>query len=159
MMNRWVRTVLVFFHSDPKVLPCCCVNSRFPAGVLAVIAVGGAAGTLLRAWLAQVMPPGANGFPWDTFTVNVVGSAVIGFVVVTALARLAPSRLLRPLLATGFCGGLTTFSTFVVEADLLIKNGHGGLAALYVVTSLAAGLGAAWAGSVLARVAFSREMT
>lgn len=134
------------------------MRQRFPAGVLAAVAVGGAAGTLLRAWLAQVWPPSTNGFPTDTFAVNLTGSLVLGFVIVAALERAAPSRYVRPLLGTGFCGGLTTFSTFAVETDLLIRAGRTGLALAYVVASVMAGLIACRAGMGLARLVWSREV-
>lgn len=124
---------------------------RFPAGVLAVIALGGAAGTLLRAAVAQALPATHRGFPVATFTVNVVGSALLGLVVVVAIERGAPSRYFRPLLATGFCGGLTTFSTLAVETDRLIKHGAPGMAAFYLAASLAGGLAAARIGMVVAR--------
>ena len=73
-------------------------------------------------------PSGAAAFPWDTLLVNLVGSLLLGFIVVTAFERLAPSRYFRPLIGTGFCGGLTTFSTFAVEIVLLIRAGRVGVA-------------------------------
>jgi fluoride exporter len=133
------------------------MSRRFPARVLAVIALGGAAGTLVRAAVAQALPASGDAFPWDTLLVNVVGSVVVGFVVVAVLERVAPSRYARPLLATGFCGGLTTFSTFMVESDVLIKDGRTGTAALYVAASILAGLGAARLGVLAARSAWSKE--
>jgi fluoride exporter len=134
------------------------MRRRFPTGVLVAIAAGGAAGTLLRALVAQAIPPPAAGFPWATFAVNAAGSLIVGFVVVTSIERIAPTRYLRPLLATGFCGGLTTFSTFADETVLLIRAGRAGVAAAYVAASLVGGLGAAWAGTVLARVAWRRQV-
>jgi len=127
------------------------MRPRFHPGVLAVIAVGGASGTLGRAALAYALPPSPDGFPWATFIANVVGSLALGLIVVAALERVAPSRYFRPLLATGLCGGLTTFSTFVVETDLLVKNGHAAIGLAYEVASLVAGLVAVWAGIIAAR--------
>jgi CrcB protein len=124
---------------------------RFPAGILAAIALGGAAGTVLRAALAQALPVTTKTFPTATFTVNMVGSAMLGLVAVTALERGAPSRYFRPLLATGFCGGLTTFSTLAVETDRLISHGAPWVAALYLTASVAGGLAAARIGMVVAR--------
>jgi fluoride exporter len=124
---------------------------------LLVIGLGGAAGTLLREAVARALPPGVNGFPWDTLIVNLVGSLILGFVVVTAMERVAPSRYLRPLIGTGFCGGLTTFSTFAVEVVLLIRAGRIGIAALYIGASLVAGLILARAGVLLARAAWRVE--
>jgi CrcB protein len=124
---------------------------RFPAGILAVIALGGAAGAELRAALEQALPATGRSFPATTFAVNMVGSALLGVVVVVAMERGAPSRYFRPLLATGFCGGLTTFSTLAVETDRLIKHGASGMAALYLTASVAGGLVAARLGMVVAR--------
>jgi CrcB protein len=133
------------------------VRKRFPAGLLGVIALGGAAGTLLRAGLAAAWPPPASGFPWATLVVNLVGSLVVGFVVIAALERAAPSRYVRPLLGTGFCGGLTTFSTFAVELELLLKAEQFGTAGVYLVATLGPGLLLARAGMLLARVLPNRE--
>jgi CrcB protein len=130
---------------------------RFPLGLLLAIAIGGAAGTLLRAAVAYWMPPSSPGFPWDTFLVNVAGCVIVGFVAITALERAAPSTYLRPLLGTGFCGGLTTFSTWVVEADLLFKDGDIGTGLVYLASSLVAGLAAARIGMVAAKLAWNRE--
>ncbi|MFD0143137.1 MULTISPECIES: fluoride efflux transporter CrcB [unclassified Streptomyces] len=79
-------------------------------------------------------------FPWGTFTVNVVGSFVLGLLtgVSSAHARL--------LLATGLCGALTTYSTFSYETLKLYESGAKGYAAANVAGSLAAGLGAVWLG-------------
>jgi fluoride exporter len=133
------------------------MRPRFHPGVLAVIAVGGAAGTLGRAALAYALPPSPHGFPWSTFIANVVGSLALGLIVVAALERVAPSRYFRPLLATGLCGGLTTFSTLVVETDLLVKNGQVGTAAVYVVASVVAALAVVRVGMLLARAAWGGE--
>ena len=61
-------------------------------------------------------------------------------------------RYLRPFVATGFIGAYTTYSTFAVETDLLIKNGHPALGLAYALASLGAGLGAVWAGIWVARL-------
>ncbi len=100
--------------------------------------------------VAQALPTSAEGFPWSTLIVNVAGSMIVGVVAVVAFEGFAPSRYFRPLLATGFCGGLTTLSTFVVESDLLIKDGRTGTAALYVAASIVAGLAAVRLGMLSA---------
>ena len=123
---------------------------------MGAVAVGGAAGTVLRVVVSRALPTGTNGFPWDTLAVNLTGSLILGFVVVTAMEQVGPTRYLRPLIGTGFCGGLTTFSTFMVEVDLLIRAGRVGIAVLYVAASLVAGLVLARTGMVLARTAWDR---
>lgn len=103
---------------------------------IAVVFAGGAVGTLARAGLAAVAVPDPGRWPWPTFVANVVGSILLGIIG----TRLATSDLRRPLLGTGFCGGLTTFSTVQVETLLMIQHQHYGLAAGYTVAGIAAGL-------------------
>ncbi|MEZ3179648.1 fluoride efflux transporter CrcB [Streptomyces pimonensis] len=88
-------------------------------------------------------------FPWGTFTVNVTGSLALGLLTGAAAAGAADSRL-QLLLGTGLCGALTTYSTFSYETLRLAEAGARGYAALNVVASVAAGLGAAFAGAGLA---------
>lgn len=131
--------------------------NRFGPGLLATVALGGAAGTVLREAIDRAVPATASGFPWATLAVNVGGSLIIGVVVVAALERAAPSRFMRPLLGTGFCGGLTTFSTFAVETDRLLRAGSVGIAFAYVAASLVGGFAAVAAGAGTARAFMNRE--
>ena len=110
--------------------------------MLAAIALGGVFGALARYAVAELTGPGGDGFPWSTFWTNVAGSLALGFVLVAVLHRFPSSRYLRPFVATGFLGSFTTFSTFVVEIDLLVDNGHLDVAAAYVTSSLVVGLAA-----------------
>jgi fluoride exporter len=102
--------------------------------------------------MAQLIHVAKDGFPWATFWTNISGSLLLGFFLVLVIERFPPTRYLRPFFATGFLGAYTTFSTFAVETDLLIRARQVGTASLYAVGSLAAGLGAAWAGILLARL-------
>jgi fluoride exporter len=88
-------------------------------------------------------------FPWGTFTVNVVGSLILGLVT-GAVAAGAASSQLQLLIGTGFCGALTTYSTFSYETLRLAEDGARFFALANVVASLAVGLGAAFAGTALA---------
>lgn len=107
----------------------------------AFVAVGGAAGALLRYAVGQALGPGRPGaFPWHTFAVNVAGSLILG--VVLALVPADDPRHLRPLLAVGFCGGLTTFSTFGYETVALLQARAYGTAAAYAGGSFAVALAA-----------------
>jgi CrcB protein len=110
----------------------------------ATITAGGAAGALGRAALGQYWLPGATGWPWPTFVVNLLGAFLLGMVAMTtARIRLGGAGMLA---GTGFCGALTTFSTFQVEILELINRGAPATAAAYLVASLAAGLLCASAG-------------
>jgi CrcB protein len=112
----------------------------------ALVFFGGGAGSvgryLLGRWLAV---PG--GFPWHTFGINVLGSFVLGFLVVLCKDR--PGWLV--LLGTGVCGGFTTFSTFSVETLRLLESEDYAAACGYVFGSVAAGILGAWLGIQLAK--------
>ena len=82
---------------------------------IAAILAGGAAGTLARAGLAELLPHRPGTWPWATLTVNLAGAFILGWLITRLAERVAPSRYWRPLLGTGFCGALTTFSTFQIE--------------------------------------------
>ena len=122
-----------------------------PPDVLAVIAVGGAVGAPARYGLAQLIRVPAGGFSWATFWTNLSGSLVLGFVLVLVIERFPPTRYLRPFLAVGFLGAYTTFSTYAVETDVLVKDGHLATAVVYALGSLVTGFVAAWCGIVLGR--------
>src|SRR5215472_17023208 len=93
-------------------------------------------------------------FPWGTFAVNVAGSLVLGFLL-GAQRHLGLSASAVLLLGTGFCGGLTTFSTFGYETLRLLEDGAVGEAGLNVLGSLCVGVLMAWLGFRLAGVLLS----
>jgi CrcB protein len=115
------------------------------------VAGGGVVGAGLR-WGVLEAAPGSAGFLVPLLLLNTVGSLVLG--VALARGREAPSPLWwRDAVGIGFCGGLTTFSTFAVEAAELIRDGRPGVAVAYVTASVVVALlaivgGAAMAGSV-----------
>lgn len=119
--------------------------------ILVAIALGGAIGATARYGLEQAIPTPSSGFPVATFVINLVGSLLLGFVIVISLERLAPTRYLRPFLATGVIGSFTTFSTFAVENVELVHGGAILVPALYVPATLVGGIAASWAGIVGAR--------
>jgi CrcB protein len=127
------------------------VHPHHGPGPIAAIAVGGGLGTLARYGMEHAVVAAADGFPWATLVVNVLGSFLLGVVVTLVSERWPGDRYLRPLVAVGFCGGFTTFSTLAVEIDQRIQHGHGALAAAYLVVTLVAGLGAALVGITVAR--------
>ena len=117
------------------------------------IAFGGALGAVSRYWLhSAVQRFNDSGFPLGTFAVNVLGSFLIGifFVVLAEKAQIAEQW--RPVIVVGFLGGLTTFSTFSLDALLLFEQGHYNTALFYIISSVALCLVAAFAGMQLTRV-------
>lgn len=121
------------------------------ARILGAVALGGAGGACLRHLIGLWVPVRPGSFPWSTFAVNVSGAAALGFLLTLVFERWPPTVYVRPFAAIGFLGAYTTFSTLVVEADLLARDGHGARAALYVVTSLLGGFVAVYAGVVAGR--------
>lgn len=119
--------------------------------MVAVIFLGGALGASARYGVAQLLHAPAGSFPWATFWTNVSGSVVLGTGLVLFLERFPPSRYLRPFMATGFLGAYTTYSTFAVETDMLVKDGHTATALAYVGASLVVGVAAVWIGMLVAR--------
>jgi len=125
---------------------------RAEPSVLAAIALGGALGAPARYGMAQLIHVAANTFPWATFWTNISGSFALGLILVLTLERFPPTRYLRPFVATGFLGAYTTYSTFAVETDLLIKDGHAFIGVAYAAASLVGGLLAVWVGMGAARL-------
>jgi len=114
------------------------------------VALGGAIGASAR-YLTNVgvMRLVGPGYPYGTLVANVFGSFLMG-VLVVALARRGGNEL-APLLMTGFLGGFTTFSAFSLDTLTLFERGETGLAASYVVASVALSLAAIVLGLVIAR--------
>jgi CrcB protein len=119
---------------------------------LAAIFAGGAVGASARTALVEAAPTTAGHWPWVTFGVNLVGCVLLGYFVTRLQERLPISAYQRPLLGTGFCGALTTFSTFQVDLLHLLDHGAYGLVAIYVAGSLIAGfLGVALGTAIVRR--------
>jgi fluoride exporter len=118
---------------------------------LAAVFAGGAVGTLARAGLAVWLAPSPEAWPWPTFIVNIVGAFLLGYFTTRLLERLPLSSYRRPLLGTGLCGGLTTFSTMQVETLRMLEHQHYGLAIGYVLASVIAGYAAVYVATALVR--------
>lgn len=118
---------------------------------LAVIAVGGAIGTLARAGLADAMPHRIDEWPWPTFIANLAGALILGWLLTRLAERTAPTEHWRFFAGTGFCGALTTFSTFQVETFQFARAGEVALAVGYPLVSITAGMCLAVTGVLLAR--------
>ncbi len=103
------------------------------------IALGGAIGAVARLGLDEALPTRPGQWPWATLTANLAACALLGYLATRLLERLPPSTYRRPLLGTGLCGALSTFSSLQVEALALARDGHGVLAGAYAATSIVAG--------------------
>jgi fluoride exporter len=124
---------------------------RFDARELAAIFVGGMLGALARAGLAQGLAHSPTTWPWATFIVNVIGTFMLGYFATRLQERLPLSSYRRPLLGTGLCGTLTTFSTMQLELVRMLDHGRIGLAAGYASASVAAGFLAVAAATAMVR--------
>ena len=117
-----------------------------------LVAAGGALGAVSRwaagAWFARRF---GTRFPWGTLAVNLAGCLALGFVLALLEERLPQSDMWRPLVAVGFLGAFTTFSTFCWEGDALLRDGEWMRAAAYVLASVAVGLLAVRVGVHAAR--------
>jgi fluoride exporter len=118
---------------------------------LAAVFAGGALGALARAALGTLAVDDPASWPWPTFAVNIVGAFLVGYFTTRLLERLPVSSYRRPLLGTGLCGGLTTFSTMLVETLKMIEHRHWGLALGYTVTSIVLGLLAVHVATAIVR--------
>ena len=118
---------------------------------VAAIFAGGALGTLLRAALAEAFPHPPTAWPWPTFAVNIVAAFLLGYFVTRLQERLPLSSYRRPLLGTGLCGGLSTFSTMQVEILTMLDAHAWSLAIGYTAASVAAGYAAIYLATALVR--------
>lgn len=112
---------------------------RDPREIVAVFA-GGAIGAGTCAVLAAAFPGHPTQWPWATFVANIVGAGLLGYFATRLQERLPLSSYRRPLLGTGLCGGLTTFSTMQVEIVAMLDHHAYVLSAGYATASVAAGL-------------------
>lgn len=118
---------------------------------LVAVFVGGALGALARAALSTAVVRDPASWPWPTFVVNILGAILVGYFTTRLLERLPVSSYRRPLLGTGFCGGLTTFSTMQVETLAMIGHGHWVMATAYTTSSIALGLLAVYLTTAVVR--------
>ena len=118
---------------------------------IAAVFAGGAIGTLARAALSVALPRAVTDWPWPVFAVNIVAAFLLGYFVTRLQERLPLSSYRRPLLGTGLCGGLSTFSTMQVELLKMIEARAWGLAIAYAAVSVIAGYAAIHLATSMAR--------
>jgi fluoride exporter len=112
---------------------------------LAAVALGGAAGAAVRWAVVTSLEVGA--FPWPVLSVNVAGSLLLGIVLAAEWNRPTVRLLLHDGAGVGFCGGLTTFSTFAVEVVELVRADEHAIAVAYTAASLAGTIAGVVAGA------------
>jgi fluoride exporter len=115
------------------------VHVRFDGRELGAIFAGGFVGAVARAELVVALPYRAGEWPWATFIVNLVGAFLVGFFTTRLQERLPVSAYRRPLLGTGLCGALTTFSTMQLELLRMLDVGGLGMALAYALSSVTVG--------------------
>jgi|SRR5690606_24275536 len=116
-----------------------------------LVFLGGGFGSVLRYIIGKYLNNAGNGIPYGTFAANILGSLLIGVILGLAAKNdsLTPNQTL--LLATGFCGGFTTFSTFAYENHVFLKSGDFTSFAIYTIASFVVGFFAVFFGMYLVK--------
>lgn len=118
---------------------------------LLLVFIGGGLGSALRYGVNLLFQNSKTDFPIATFAVNIIGSFLIGLILGIVVKNNTLSTNHSLLLATGFCGGFTTFSAFAYENHLFLKAGDFSQFALYTISSLVIGFIAVFFGLFLTR--------
>jgi CrcB protein len=137
-------------RSRPHAVP------RLHVSLLAVVFAGGCVGGFVRYALTTGWTAPERSFPVATLVANLAGALILGAVLVVA-GELRSSWYLRPLVGTGFCGALTTFSAVVVAAARLFSLGRPAVAVAYLCASILGGVFAAYLGVVTGRLLIGRR--
>ncbi|WP_417800523.1 fluoride efflux transporter CrcB [Tenacibaculum sp.] len=116
---------------------------------LLLVFIGGGTGSVLRYIIGKALNSPQTGIPYGTFAANILGSLLIGIILGFAAKNETITQNHTLLLATGFCGGFTTFSTFAYENHIFLKSGNFTSFALYTVASFSIGFLAVFAGIYL----------
>lgn len=118
---------------------------------LLLVFIGGGFGSVLRYAIGKWLNNTENGIPFGTFAANILGSLLIGVILGYAAKNETLSQNHTLLLATGFCGGFTTFSTFAYENHVFLKSGDFTSFAFYTIASFVVGFLAVFAGMYLVK--------
>ncbi|SED66095.1 camphor resistance protein CrcB [Tenacibaculum sp. MAR_2010_89] len=118
---------------------------------LLLIFIGGGAGSVLRYLVGKLLNNSQTGIPYGTFVANILGSLLIGIILGFAAKNETLTQNHTLLLATGFCGGFTTFSTFAYENHVFLKAGDFTTFAIYTIASFIIGFLAVFGGIFLTK--------
>ena len=116
-----------------------------------LVFVGGGIGSALRYMVGKFLKTSASGFPWSTFSVNVLGSLLIGILMGATLKNSSFSANQTLLLIPGLCGGFTTFSAFAYENQVFLKEGDFTSFFIYTFGSIGLGLAAVFLGLFISK--------
>ncbi len=116
-----------------------------------LVFIGGGIGSALRYMVGKFLKTSDSGFPWSTFSVNVLGSLLIGILMGVTLKNSSFSENQTLLLITGLCGGFTTFSAFAYENQVFLKEGDFTSFFIYTFGSIGLGLAAVFLGLFISK--------
>ncbi|MDT7832259.1 fluoride efflux transporter CrcB [Flavobacteriaceae bacterium S356] len=119
---------------------------------LLLVFIGGGFGSVLRYILGKYLNNPESGIPYGTFAANILGSLLIGIILGLAAKNESLTQNQTLLLATGFCGGFTTFSTFAYENHVFLKAGDFASFAFYTIASFVIAFLAVFLGMYFVRV-------
>lgn len=120
------------------------------------VIIGGGIGTAFRYWLQTLYTVKTGQLPWPTLIANLLACLTLGFLTVILL-RKTDSRTLTLLISTGFCGGLSTFSTLMQEILLIWWNGDVKFGVIYLLLSIALGLSALAIGYLIGNLFLNQQ--
>jgi len=118
---------------------------------LLLVFLGGGVGSVVRYLIGKYLNSPQTGIPYGTFVVNILGSLLMGLILGYAAKNNSLSQSQTLLLATGFCGGFTTFSTFAYENHVFLKAGDFTSFAVYTIASFIVGFLAVFLGMFLVK--------
>ncbi|WBX74163.1 fluoride efflux transporter CrcB [Tenacibaculum pacificus] len=118
---------------------------------LLLVFIGGGFGSVLRFLIGKLLNNQQTGIPYGTFTANILGSLIIGIILGLAAKNEAITQNHTLLIATGFCGGFTTFSSFAYENHAFLKSGDFTTFAFYTIASFTLGFLAVFTGIFLTK--------
>ena len=117
-----------------------------------IVFIGGGLGTVMRFLTSKILPYSGKGFPWSTFSANMIGCLIIGVITGYFLRDISENQSEWILFATvGFCGGFTTFSSFANENFLFLRDDNYIIMLIYSVLSVLSGILMIYLGIILER--------